>query len=381
MDAFYASVEQMDNPALRGKPVIVGGTSKRGVVCAASYEARKFGVHSAMPVFRAEKKCPKGIFLPVRMARYREVSKRIMSILRGFSPLVQQISIDEAYMDISGVDRLLGKPEEIGRHIKQGIREATSLACSIGIAPNKFLAKIASDLDKPDGLKVIHPEEVQEFIEKLPIEKVPGVGGKSALSLHKMGIQTLGDVKRVPESLLKRKTGKFGNRLLELSKGIDASAVVPSAQAKSISSEETLAVNTNDVEALKKELLVQSEIVGRRARDKGVKGTTVTLKLKRANFKQMTRSVTLDKPTNSTNTIYEQGVKLLQRVKRSSKFRLIGVGLSNLVTTEAFPMQLDLFQATGRKAKTWEEAEKAMDAIKEKFGRDAIQRGGLLEDP
>ena len=381
MDAFYASVEQMDNPALRGKPVIVGGTSKRGVVCAASYEARKFGVHSAMPIFQAEKKCPKGIFLPVKMARYREVSKQIMSILRGFSPLVQQISIDEAYMDISGVDRLLGTPEGIGRHIKQGIREATSLTCSIGIAPNKFLAKIASDLEKPDGLKVIHPEEVQEFIEKLPIERVPGVGGKSALSLHKMGIQTLGDVKRVPQSLLKRKTGKFGNRLLELSKGVDASAVVPSAQAKSISSEETLAVNTNDVEVLKKELLVQSEIVGRRARDRGVKGTTVTLKLKRANFKQMTRSVTLDQATNSTNTIYEQGVKLLQRVKRSAKFRLIGVGLSNLVTSEAFPMQLDLFQATGTKANTWEEAEKAMDAIKEKFGRDAIQRGGLLEDP
>jgi len=381
MDAFYASVEQSDNPALKGKPVIVGGTSNRGVVSAASYEAREFGIHSAMPIFQAKQKCLDGIYMPVRMARYKEVSKEIMNILEGFSPLIEQVSIDEAYMDISGEDKLLGSPEKIGLQIKRSIKKATSLTCSIGIAPNKFLAKIASDLDKPDGLTVIHPEDVPRFIENLPIKKVPGVGEKTVLTLHKMGVLTLGDVQRLPESLLSKKTGKFGKRLLELSKGIDDSPVVPFTESKSISSEETLPMNTNDLAVLTKELLIQSEIVGRRAREKGLKGATVTLKLKRADFTQMARSVTLDKPTNSSNSIYEQGLKLLEQIKASTKFRLIGVGLSNFVPAEEFSKQLKLFQRGDQKAKSWEGAEKAMDTIKVKFGRNAIQRGGLLEDP
>lgn len=381
MDAFYASVEQMDNPALRGRPVIVGGISNRGVVSAASYEARKFGVHSAMPIFKAKQRCPDGVYLPVRMNRYQEVSRQVMEILKRFSPLVEQVSIDEAYMDISGVDKLLGPPRDIGLEVKRRIKETTSLTCSIGIAPNKFLAKVASDLEKPDGLTIIPPERVPQFIERLPIEMVTGVGKKAVQTLHKMSVLRLGDVRKLGERALFEKTGKLGERLLKLSKGIDETPVVPHMASKSISSERTLSENTNDQEILKKKLMIQSEMVGKRAREKGVKGTTVTLKLKRADFTQMTRRVTMEEPTNSTNTIYEQGLKLLAQVKISTKFRLIGIGLSNLVTVTDIPKQLDLFRKTEPHEKSWENVERAMDAIKERFGRDAIKRGGVLKDP
>ena len=380
MDAFYASVEQVDHPAIKGKPVIVGGRSNRGVVCAASYEARKFGVRSAMPIFQAKQKCPNGVYLPVRMARYQEVSREVMDILAEFSPLVEQVSVDEAYMDISGIDRVLGSPRKMGLQIKQSIREATSLTSSIGIAPNKFLAKIASDLEKPDGLTRIEPKEVLPFIATLPIRKVLGVGEKTVCRLEEIGVHMLGDVQKIGESLLLERTGKFGRRLLDLSKGIDESPVVPYSEPKSISSEETLAKDSDDMDVLKRVLLMQSELVGRRARAKGLMGTTVTLKLKRADFRQMTRSVTIEEPTSSSNAIYEQIVKLLERVK-VSKFRLVGVGLSNLVSTEESKKQLNLFQGVDPTKKPWAEAEKAMDAIKERFGGDAIKRGGLLKDP
>jgi len=380
MDAFYASVEQVDDPSLKGKPVIVGGSSNRGVVSAASYEARKFGVRSAMPIFQAKQKCPNGIYLPVRMARYQEVSKRVMAILTEFSPLVEQVSVDEAYMDISGIDRVLGSPRKMGLQIKKSIRETTSLTCSIGIAPNKFLAKIASDLKKPDGLTHIKPKEVLSFIATLPIGKVPGVGEKTIYKLEEIGVHMLGDVQNTKESLLLERTGKFGRRLLDLSRGIDETPIVPYSEPKSISSEETIAKDTDDMDVLKKVLLMQSELVGRRARAKGLMGTTVTLKLKRADFKQMTRSVTIEEPTNSSNEIYEQTVKLLERVK-STKFRLVGVGLSNLVSGEDSKEQLNLFQGVDPAKKPWQEAEKAMDTIKERFGGDAIKRGGLLKDP
>jgi DNA polymerase-4 len=314
------------------------------------------------------------------MARYQEVSKEVMDMLAGFSPLVEQVSVDEAYMDISGIDRVLGSPTKTGLRIKQSIKEATSLTCSIGIAPNKFLAKIASDLEKPDGLTLIEPQEVLPFIATLPIRRVPGVGEKTVGRLGELGIHMLGDVQKIGGSLLIERTGKFGRRLLDLSKGIDESPVVPYSEPKSISSEETLAKDTDDMDVLKKVLLMQSELVGRRARAKGLMGATVTLKLKRADFRQMTRSATIEEPTSSSNAIYEQIVKLLERVK-VSKFRLVGVGLSNLVSTEESKKQLNLFQGVDPTKKPWAEAEKAMDAIKERFGGDAIKRGGLLKDP
>jgi DNA polymerase-4 len=381
MDAFYASVEQMDNPGFRGRPVIVGGISNRGVVSAASYEAREFGVRSAMPIFKAKQRCPDGVYLPVRMNRYQEVSRQVMEILKRFSPLVEQVSIDEAYMDISGVDKLLGLPRDIGLEVKRRIKETTSLTCSIGIAPNKFLAKVASDLEKPDGLTIIPPEKVPQFIQRLPVEKVPGVGKKALQTLHKMRVITLGDVRKLGERALFERTGKFGERLLKLSCGIDETPVVPHMASKSISTERTLSENTNDQEILRKKLMIQSEMVGKRAREKGVKGTTITLKLKQADFTQMTRRITMEEATNSTNAIYEQGLKLLAQVKTSTKFRLIGIGLSNLVMVADIPKQLDLFGKKDPHERSWENVERAMDVIKERFGGEAIKRGGVLKDP
>ncbi|MBW2208533.1 MAG: DNA polymerase IV [Deltaproteobacteria bacterium] len=382
MDAFYASVEQADNPALKGKPVIVGGTSNRGVVSAASYEAREYGIHSAMPIFQAKKKCPQGVFLPVRMARYKLVSRKVMHVLGGFSPLVEQISIDEAYMDGTGGDRLFGTPEALGQEVKGRIGETTSLSCSIGIAPNKFLAKVASDMDKPDGLTIITPDQAPEFIARLPIEKVPGVGQKMARRLRRLNVAFLGDITRIPESLLTRESGKFGIRLLALAMDLDGPPVVPFNEAKSISSEQTLRADTSDRKILKKHLLIESERVGKRLRAKALKGSTVTLKLKRADFTLMTRSVTLEKPTGSTEKIYRKGLELLEDFAPNVKVRLIGIGVSKLVTRDRSPGQLDLFEWGKYPEGAWEDVERAMDRIKERFGGGAITRGSTLpEDP
>ena len=224
MDAFYASVEQLDDPRLKNKCVIVGGTSNRGVVSAASYEARQFGVRSAMPIYQARQKCPHGIFVPPRMDRYQAISKKIMAVLRDFSPLVEPVSIDEAYVDIAGCQHLFGEPQEIAREIKRKIRQTVNLSCSVGVAPNKFLAKIASDMQKPDGLVLIPPEKVSAFVESLPIKKVPGVGNKMLPKLELLGIHTLGDVQRLPQQTLLRHLGKFGLRLRTLSYGTEFTA-------------------------------------------------------------------------------------------------------------------------------------------------------------
>ncbi|MFC1869132.1 DNA polymerase IV [Thermodesulfobacteriota bacterium] len=378
MDAFYASVEQLDNPDIRGKPVIVGGTSNRGVVSAASYEARQYGVHSAMPIFQAKNKCPKGIFLPVRMARYKVLSRHVMNILGSFSPLIEQVSIDEAYMDLSGTRRLFGAPEEIGVELKKRIRKETMLSCSVGIAPNKFLAKIASGMNKPDGLTFISPEEVHDFIKNLPIERVPGVGEKTVQTLHEIGTFKLGDVKKLSVQFKSGRADKFSQRILELSKGIDESPVAPYTETKSISSEATFSVDTNDMSALKKQLLIQSEIVGRRLRGKALRGKTITLKIKRSDHKRITRSLTLNESVHSSQSIYKHGLKLLEKIDTSKKYRLVGVGMSNLSVLDKPPNQLNLFEKPESKNDPWENAEKAMDSIKEKFGKEAIKRGGLL---
>jgi DNA polymerase-4 len=378
MDAFYASVEQLDNPELRGKPVIVGGTSGRGVVSAASYEARKYGVRSAMPIFQAKKRCPNGIFVPVRMERYIRMSERVMAVLHRYSPLVEQVSVDEAYVDISGLERLHGSAEEIARKIKAEIKKETSLACSIGIAPAKLFAKIASEMNKPDGLTMIRPDQVDEVITSLPIDKVPGVGEKARERLRHIGVATLGDLRNHSEQRLVDEMGQFGLRLREFSLGIDPSPVVAYSEAKSISNEETLEKDTDDPEVLKREILAQAESVGRRLREKGVKACTITLKLKRSDFTQHTRSITLKDPTSSTEMIYKWSLRLLDEVDMHEKFRLVGVGVSNFSSSCEGPVQMSLFQEADQKKKSWENVEKAMDLIKSRFGRDAIKRGPLV---
>jgi DNA polymerase-4 len=380
MDAFYASVEQLDHPELRGKPVIVGGSSNRGVVSAASYEARKFGVRSAMPIFQAKKRCPDGIFVPVRMRRYKEMSNQVMEILERHSPTVEQVSIDEAYLDLTGLERLHGSPEHIARRIKEEIRSVLSLSCSVGIAPNKFLAKVASESNKPDGMTIIPSREAQKLARSLPVGKVPGVGKKTVDRLARLKVITLGNLLALPEAALLKAVGKFAYTLLAFAKGTDDSPVVSHTDAKSISSEETFEEDTNDFEVLRKELLVQAEEVGRRLRKNELKGSTVTLKLRRADFVRITRSISFSEASDSTNTLYGYALRLLEAVDLSEKFRLIGIAVSGFAKTQSAAAQLNLFGGESRRDESWREVEKAMDSITEKFGHAAIKRGSLIDD-
>ena len=373
MDAFYASVEKLDDPRLKHKCVIVGGTSNRGVVSAASYEARRFGVHSAMPIYQAKQRCPHGVFVPPRMGRYKEVSKKVMALLKEFSPLVEPVSIDEAYMDITGCRRLFGEPYEIAHKIKRKIKETLQLTCSVGVAPNKFLAKIASDLEKPDGLTLIMPEEVPQFIESLPIKKVPGVGKKMVRQLEVLGIRTLGDVHRLPEKALLKHLGKFGRRLRALSTGSDASPVTPHTPHKSISSERTLAADTRDVKLLKRYLLSQSAEVARQLRQTGVRAKTIVIKIKNADFKTVTRRTTIAVPTQSSETIYKHAAQLIDNFKITQKIRLIGVGTTGFSAVTA-SVQMSLFDQKEKPNDNWEKVDKALDSISQKFGKNAIGR-------
>ena len=380
MDAFYASVEQLDHPELRGKPVIVGGSSNRGVVSAASYEARKFGVRSAMPIFQAKKRCADGIFVPVRMSRYKQMSDQVMEILEKYSPTVEQVSIDEAFLDLSGLERLHGSSEQIARRIKDEIRSVLSLSCSVGIAPNKFLAKVASESNKPDGMTIIPSREAGAVARSLPVGKVPGVGKKTVDRLARLKVITLGDLLALPEAGLLKAVGKFAYTLLEFAKGTDDSPVVSHRDAKSISSEETFEENTNDFEVLRKELLAQAEEVGQRLRKNKLKGSTVTLKLRRADFDRITRSISFSEASDSTNTLYGHALRLLEAVDLSEKFRLIGIAVSGFAKTKSAAEQLTLFGGESRRDESWREVEKAMDSIKDKFGYEAIKRGTLIEE-
>ncbi|MEW6078514.1 MAG: DNA polymerase IV [Thermodesulfobacteriota bacterium] len=378
MDAFFASVEQLDNPGLRSRCVLVGKGSGRGVVAAASYEARKYGVQSAMPVTRALRLCPAAVVISPRMERYKEVSEQVMNILSTISPLVEQVSIDEAYIDISGCQRLLGTPEAIARAIKDKVRGAIGITCSVGGAPLKFLAKIASDMNKPDGLTIISPETMLRFIETLAIEKVPGVGQVTRDLLALLGIKTLGDVARCPEDLLMKKMGKFGARLIALSHGKDDAAVVPWSQAKSVSTETTLSRDTTDPVLLKQHLLRQSARICRELLDLDAKARVLFIKIKYADFSETSRQITLDPAIASSDAIYQQAVSLLEKQKLPKKVRLIGVGLTGLVF-KTTGVQMELFNPDNRRQNRWEKVDRSVSAITEKFGENAIKRGSLTE--
>lgn len=380
MDAFYASVEQLDNPALKGRCVMVGGTTNRGVVSAASYEARKYGVHSAMPIFQAKQICPCGVFVPPRMSRYKDVSRHIMALLKGYSPLVEMMSIDEAYIDITGCTRILGTPREIALTIKKQVQTETGLTCSVGVAPVRFLSKIASDLDKPDGLTIIHPDRVNDFIDSLAIQKVPGIGKKSTAQLNQLGIRFLGDIKHTPKEILTKRLGKFGYRLIDLSNGIDTTPVSPESEHKSVSAEFTLAKNTMDTLYLKQTLLQQSERVSRELRKMGVKAKVITLKLKHDDFKQITRRMTIPSPTQSTDTIYREAARLLDQYNLAQKVRLVGVGASGFISATE-PVQMDLFDKTPVMSRNWEKVDKIIDHIDKKFGKTVVHRASLQGNP
>ncbi len=373
MDAFFAAIEVLDDPSLAGKPVIVGGTTKRGVVSTANYEARRFGVHSAMPIFMAKRKCPHGTFLPVRKERYAEISRKILDILKDFTPSIEQVSIDEAYLDITGTEELFGSSEQIVRRIKDRIRKETGLTCSIGVAPNKVLAKIGSDMNKPDGLTIILANDVEEFLSRLPVEKIPGVGKRSLDRLQRYGIKMVGDLGRFSEERLLKEFGKFGHRLYEIAKGADASSVVVYAEAKSISSEETLSTDTGDLSVLRKRVISHADKVAWRMRKEGVKGATITIKIKFSDFSAITKSHTVAEGTDSSKTISESAVKLLFDQPLRAKARLIGVAVSNLEKS-AEDAQLGLFEEEHNKVKE-RNVDQAMDKIREKFGTKVITRG------
>ncbi len=382
MDAFFASVEAHDDPSLKGKPVIVGGDMKRGVASAASYEARVFGVHSAMPLFQARRLCPNGVFLPVRMERYVEVSRVVMRCLGEFSPLVEQVSVDEAFVDLTGTGHLFGDPERAARSMKARISERTSLTCSIGVSVSKLVAKIASDMNKPDGLTIVPPAEVARFLAALPVKKVPGIGEKGAEELAALGIARVGDIAKYPPARLEERFGKFGAWLLEIAGGAEGAPVEPCTAPKSVSAEETLDEDTSDETIIRKVLLGQADRVGRRLREEGFRGRTVTLKLKHHDFRQITRSSTLAEPTQLGETIYHEALELLSVYNLRSKVRLVGLGVSNLEPLDApgAPEQLSLFGPPKGAEGKWAKVERAADEIERRFGRGAVKRGSLLEE-
>jgi DNA polymerase IV len=378
MDAFYASVEQKDRPEFKGQPVIVGGSpEKRGVVSAASYEARRFGVHSAMPTSQARRLCPGGIFLPVRMERYQEVSSQIFQILSEYTPLIEPLSLDESFLDVTASERLFGPALEIARAMKRKIFEATKLSASAGIAPNKFLAKIASDLRKPDGLVEIGPEEVQGFLQDLPIGRLWGVGKRTEEILQKMGIRWVGQLGIFPPELIEKALGQFGLDLMALARGEDDRPVVPQSEPKSISQEETFTPDLFDGEKMHRVILDQAERVGWELRKQKLRGSTVTLKVRYPDFSLVTRSFTLPRATDQGIEIYRTALQLLTRTEAlRKKARLLGVGVSNLRHRDD-PEQLSLFDARREKI---ERSLEAIDRIWEKFGSQAIQRASLLEE-
>lgn len=378
MDAFYASVEMLDNPSLRGKPVIVGGSSNRGVVSAASYEARKFGIHSALPIVTARKLCPNGIFLPVRMTRYKEISDQIMAIFHRYTPLVEPISLDEAFLDITASTKLLGTAEEIAKQIKKLVLQETGLTVSAGVASSKLVAKIASDLDKPDGLTIVPSGKEREFLAPLPIKRLWGIGRATRKTLTMMGIQTIGDLSILSPELLTSKFGKHGSQMHYAALGVDERQVTPERQIKSIGNEETFETDLTAIRTIQQEILALCNKVGKRLRDHNLAGKTVTLKMKYNDFKQITRSITLIEPTNDNKEIYQQSCQLLKKTEAGKKpVRLLGISLANLCTSES-GKQLSLFSKknTHQKRRNLHEA---MDTISEKFGRTAIQPGTLAD--
>ena len=383
MDAFYASVEQRDRPELRGKAVIVGGPAKaRGVVSAASYEARKFGVHSAMPTAQALRRCPHAVLLPVRMERYAEVSREIQSIFERYTPLVEPISLDEAFLDVTASTNLFGPPEQIGRRIKEQIQSQTQLTASVGIAPNKFLAKLASDLKKPDGFVVITEQNKQQILDPLGVGRIWGVGKVTEQTLHSHGIRTIAELRATSEVALSRIVGSGATELLRLARGQDDREVEPARQAKSLSSEQTFATDVRDRDVLLGVLLEQVEEVAHRLRRNGLKARTVTLKLRYGDFRTVTRSATLSEATNLTQPLWDTARRVFDRWHQRSggALRLLGFGATGLEARNAGQGLLFADSGEEKEAKVDEPPEDLVFPARVKEGRLSRGPGGLKGD-
>jgi len=377
MDAFYASVEQMDHPELKGRPVIVGGSVEaRGVVSAASYEARAFGVRSAMPTRTALKLCPEAVFIPCRFDRYEEVSHQIFEIFRSYTPLVEPLSLDEAFLDVTGSVSTFDDAVTLARETKGRIRKEVGLVASVGVAPNKFLAKIASDLKKPDGFFVIRPGDEKKVLEDLPIRFIWGVGEVTERALRSLGLKRIGQIRSFPRERLEQELGSYARTLLELSLGIDESEVIPEREAKSIGSEETFPRDIREKEILKKHLQRLCEEVSGRLREANLQARTVHIKVRFSNFRTITRSRTLKAPTDLFEVIWQSAKGLLEeKVRLNLAVRLIGVSVSNL--SSKGPEQLSLFPGALEKTRR---VEAALDKIRKKHGEESIRRGSLLDE-
>ncbi len=365
MDAFYAAIEIRDDPALAGKPVVVGGAAgHRGVVAAASYEARRYGIHSAMPMARALRLCRDLVRIPGDMGKYQSVSQEIFKILHRFSPIVEPLSLDEAFLDLTGTEGLFGAPDSAGRRIKEEIRAATRLTASVGIAPRKFLAKIASDLRKPDGLVIVRQDAVESFLAPLPIERLWGVGPKTLVRLQGLGIETIGDLARAPREKLVRRFGAAGEQMIDLALGRDERDVVPDWEAKSYSHEETFAENRSDAAFLEAVMLDQSTRVARRLRRAGVAGSVVMIKVRYGDFTTITRRRKIPRATCLAESIYAEARRLFAGSWDGRAIRLIGVGVSDIRPAGE---ELTLFPEPECEARRRRLAE-TIDRIAERFG-------------
>jgi DNA polymerase IV len=380
LDAFYASVEQLDNPELRGKPVIVAGSSRRGVVSSASYEARKFGVRAAMPSIQAHRLCPQGVFVPGRMERYVEISRLVRKTFDAFSPLVEPLSLDEAFIDLTGTEHLFGTALEAGRALKRRVFEQTGLVVSVGIAPIKMAAKILSEMSKPDGLLLLRTDYLRRFFDPLPVERLWGVGRVTLERMNQVGIRTIGDLAGYDVTALRQLFGSFGPHLYELAHGRDPRPVDADWQRKSYGEESTF---EQDLELgsleLKRVLIAHGEAVGRRLRADCIRARTVTLKLKLARplgggrYPLVTRSLSLEAAIDDGATIARTAISLLDRISVPEGVRLAGIQVHQLEGED--PMQLALFNARQETSSRSERLNRALDEVARRFGENAVTRG------
>jgi DNA polymerase-4 len=374
LDAFFAAVEQRDRPELRGKPVIVGGDPRsRGVVSTCSYEARKFGVHSAMPLRTALQLCPNGIFLPVDGAKYQRISREVMAVLRRFTPAVEQVSIDEAFLDVAGSEALFGPAPEIAHRIKAEVVSATGLTVSVGVATNKLIAKVGSDLRKPDGLVVVQPGAEAAFLAPLEIRRLWGIGPKTAERLHGLGIRTIGELAALPVETLTRALGDYGATLHDRALGIDADPVIGGGEAaKSVSHETTFAVDVTDPAEIERTLLALTEGVSARLRAAGLRAGTVAVKIRDSQFRTISRQKQLPEPSDLTEPIWRTALELTRPEVRGKNIRLLGVAATQL----GQPEQIGMFEVVDSKQRRVVDA---TDAVRRRFGDRAVTRASLLQ--
>jgi DNA polymerase-4 len=375
MDAFFASVEVRRRPELRGRPVVVGGVGPRGVVSSASYEARRYGVRSAMPTMRARALCPSAVFLPPDFAQYTAASRAVMEIFRDVTPLVEPLSLDEAFLNVAGARRLLGRPVEIARLIRARVAEQERLTCSVGVAPTKFVAKLGSTRAKPDGLLVVPSGQVLEFLHPLPVDALWGVGERSAETLRRLGLTSVGDLAQARIEMLRGALGAAAaSHLHELAWGRDPRSVSPEQVEKSIGAEVTFDTDLSDPVLIRRTLLALAEKVGVRMRQAGQVGRTVSIKIRLADFRTVNRSRTLAGPTDVAHELFEVSWALFVALNSGARIRLVGVRMEGLTDASATPRQLALDEPE----RGWREAEAAADAAAARFGRPVVRLASLL---